>query len=86
MSSDVEDVDVVAENVYQKARAWRDNPKEPVAQFSWYLPDMEPVAFDVAQAIATYVNRKTGGLSSDFIATPVRIGYTNLWRVSADCC
>jgi hypothetical protein len=86
MATDVEGVDVVAEKVYQEARAWRDNPKAPVAQFSWFLPEMDPVTFDEAQAIATYINRKTGGLASDFIAAPVRVGYTNLWRVSADCC
>lgn len=86
MSTDVEGVDLVAKKVYAEARAWRDNPKDPVTQFSWYLPEMEPVSFDEAQAIATYINNKTGGLASDFIAAPIRLGYTNLWRISADCC
>lgn len=84
MSTDVEGIDIVAERVYQDARAWRNGRDGPVAQFSWYLPPMEPVLYEEAADIATYVNGRTGGDTSDFVASPVRLGYTNQWRVSID--
>lgn len=73
------DIEAIAEGLYHEACAWRSSLGSRSSQ---YLPSMSPVSWEDAETIATHITRRAGGSSSDFVATAVRVGYTNTWRIS----